>query len=273
MKRVHMITLMKRVHMITLIMFCFVVLVACGNKSSNSNLNPKETTAKETTLQKNDSEKDNVKDKSEVEDKDVKVANTNISADINSFIPKGYHILEKVKGEPAKVEGDLNKDGINDVAIVIEGTTKVEGEAAPRSLMILLGNKEKSYLTSVIAEKAILLSNEGGVWGDPFESITIDKGSILLSFYGGSNYRWFNSYRFRFQNNGWFLIGATLGSYYTGTTTKDNADIEDYNLLTGDYVFKKADDKGKLIVTKGNRGKKNLVNLKNFIANSEEKQY
>ncbi|MBU3189411.1 hypothetical protein K9O30_09895 [Clostridium bowmanii] len=260
---------MKRVFMIVLITFCFVLVAACGNKFSNNNLNSKETTNKETALQKNDSGEDNPKDKAE----GVKVATPNVQADINSFIPKGWHILEKVMGQPEKVEGDLNKDGINDVVIVIEGTNKMEGEAAPRSLMILLGNKEKSYSTSVIAEKAVLLSNEGGVWGDPYESIVIDRGSILLNFYGGSNYRWFSSYRFRFQNNGWFLIGVTVGEYYTGTTTKDNADIEDYNLLTGDYVFKKADANGKLILTKGNRGKKDLVNLKNFIANSEEKQY
>ncbi|MGV8983465.1 hypothetical protein [Clostridium sp.] len=268
---------MKRVFMMILVVFCFVLVAACGNKSSNNNVDPEKTITTEATSQKNDSEKDNaevkVKDNVEGKAEDIKVENTNISVDINSFIPKGYNILERVKGKPTKVEGDLNNDGINDVAIVIEGTTKIEGEAAPRSLMILLGNKEKSYSTSVIAEKAVLLSNEGGVWGDPFENIAIDRGSILLSFYGGSNDRWFSSYRFRFQNNGWFLIGATHGSYYTAKTTKDNADTEDYNLLTGDYEFKKANDKGKLIVTKGNRGKKELVNLKDFVANSGEPQY
>ncbi|UZW14626.1 hypothetical protein OSC52_01915 [Clostridium pasteurianum] len=118
-----------------------------------------------------------------------------------------------------------------------------------------------------------MLSNEGEAFGDPFESITIDRGSVLLSFYGGSNDRWFSSYRFRYQNNGWYLIGATLGSYYNPTTTRDNADTEDYNLLTGDYVFKKANDKGELVTTKGNREKKKLVNLKDFKANSEEKQF
>jgi hypothetical protein len=251
---------MNRKSMIILIISCFVLTTACSSKLTNNNTTPKNTSTNVTTSQKDTS-------------KDSKSGTSAIQADINSFIPKGWHILEKVKGQPAKAEGDLNNDGINDVALIIEGTSKIEGEAPPRSLMILLGNKEKSYSISTTGQKAVLLSNEGGVWGDPFESITIDKESILLSFYGGSNYRWFSSYRFKFQNNDWYLIGATLGSYLDTTTTRDNADIEDYNLITGDYVFKKADDKGTLITTKGNRGKKKLVNLKDFYANAPEKQF
>jgi hypothetical protein len=33
------------------------------------------------------------------------------------------------------------------------------------------------------------------------------------------------------------------------------ADEEDYNLLTGDYIFKKTDESGILNIKKGNRGK------------------
>lgn len=69
------------------------------------------------------------------------------------------------------------------------------------------------------------------------------------------------------------MIGATLGSYFTGTTTSENADVEDYNLLTGDYVFTKADDKGKLKTTVGNRGKKKLVKLKDFRVGSGVNQF
>lgn len=262
---------MSRALIIILIVSCVALVASCSNKISRNNINTKDITSKVETIQKDaTSLKGETK---EDEPKDVKSDTLNTSSDINSFIPKGFHILERVKGQPVKVEGDLNKDGIEDVAAVIEGTSKVEGEAPPRALMILLGNKDKSYSLSVIAEKAILLSDEGGVWGDPFENIKIDNGSIVLSFYGGSNDRWYSIYRFRFQNNGWYLIGATLGSYFTPSTAKDNADIEDYNLITGDYVIKKADDKGKLIITKGNRGKKQLVNLKDFVASSEEKQY
>lgn len=69
------------------------------------------------------------------------------------------------------------------------------------------------------------------------------------------------------------MIGATFGSYFSGTTTRENADEEDYNLLTGDYTLKKADENGDVNTTKGNRGIKKLLNLTEFNVNSEERQF
>lgn len=187
------------------------------------------------------------------------------SKDITAIIPKGWRMLEQIKGEPVKAEGDLNKDGIADIATVIEKTkTANDDEAPPRSLLIAFGNKDNTYTLSVIAENVVLKADEGGVWGDPFESLTIDRGSVVVSDYGGSNWRWYNKYRFRYQDNDWYLIGATMGSYFTGNATIDGADEEDYNLLTGDYIIKKTDENGKVKTTTGNRGKKALVKLKDF---------
>lgn len=193
--------------------------------------------------------------------------------DIFSLVPDGWHILERVEGEPTKAESDLNNDGINDIAIVIEETNKSLDIAPKRALLIAFGDKNNAYTLSVIAENAILKADEGGVWGDPLEGISVDRGSLLISFYGGSNWRWYRTYRFRFQDNDWYLIGATLGSYFTGNTIEENADEEDYNLLTGDYIKKKADEKGNIQTTKGNRGKKELLKLTDFAANSEALQF
>lgn len=189
--------------------------------------------------------------------------NKSSGKDLISIIPNGWKILEKDKDDPIKAEGDLNKDGIIDFAAIIEKTTNTE-EAPPRELIIAFGNKDNTYSLSINAEKVILRADEGGIWGDPFDSLSIDRGSVVVSDYGGSNWRWYNKYRFRFQNNDWYLIGATMGSYFTGTTTRENADEEDYNLLTGDYIVRKTDDNGNIVTTKGNRGIKNLVKLKEF---------
>lgn len=188
---------------------------------------------------------------------------------IDALIPEGWKIFEKVEGEPAQVEGDLNKDGISDVAVVIVATDENEATQAPqRALLIALGNSDDTYTLSIIGEKAILRADEGGVWGDPFDSIEIDRGSIVINFYGGSNWRWYQHYRFRYQDDGWYLIGATLGSYFNAVTTEENADEDDYNLLTGDFISKKTDEKGNQTITKGNRGINPLLNLKDFIADS-----
>lgn len=194
---------------------------------------------------------------------------------IQNLIPKGWKVLEKGKGQPVKAIGDLNKDGIGDVAIVIEGENSKKDEAPPRALLIAFGKGNNQYSLSIIADKAILLADEGGVWREPLDGISIDRGSVLISFYGGSNYRWYGKYRFRFQDNDWYLIGATVGDYYTGTMTMENANQKDYNLLTGDYVIRETnqDDTTNSKTTKGNRGKGELLKLKDFIADSGEEQF
>lgn len=194
------------------------------------------------------------------------IATATADMSVKLIIPVGWHILEKVKGEPIKVEGDLNNDGILDIAAIIEKTTN-DKEAPPRSLLIAFGNKDHTYTISIIADRVVLKADEGGVWGDPFESLIIDRGSVVLSDYGGSNWRWYNKYRFRYQDHDWFLIGATMGTYFTGTTTRENADEEDYNLLTGEYKTRRTDEQGNIKTTKGNKGRKELVRLKDFNIN------
>lgn len=185
--------------------------------------------------------------------------------DIYSLIPSGWRLLSKEK--PVFVEGDLNKDGLNDAAAVIE-KLKSEMDGSPqRALIIAFRNKDNSYKLSIIADQIILKADEGGIWGDPFDSISIDRGSVVISHYGGSNWRWSSTYRFRFQDNDWYLIGATTGEYFIGNAAKEEAKEQDYNLLTGDYMIKETNESGTTKITHGNRRRKEMVKLKDF--NSE----
>ncbi|WP_166243060.1 hypothetical protein [Paenibacillus turpanensis] len=181
-----------------------------------------------------------------------------------SLIPEGWRILEIQKDVPVKAEGDINQDGILDAAVVLEQTKSPNEEAPARSLLIAFGEKDHSYSLSILADHVILKADEGGIWGDPFEGITINRGSIVVSHYGGSNWRWYNDYRFRYQDNDWYLIGVTTGSYYTGNAIQENADEEDYNLLTGDYILQRTDEQGKTKQIKGNLGKHDLAPLRDF---------
>ncbi|UZW14625.1 hypothetical protein OSC52_01910 [Clostridium pasteurianum] len=150
---------MKKIFVIISILICFIVVTACDNKSISS-INKSENSnnqinninnAVSSSEDSSSKDKDNSSNKSNSTEKTanqnrIDTRNTvNTELDINSFIPKGWHIVEVIKGRPAKAEGDLNGDGINDVVMVVEGTSKSQGEAAPRSLMILLGNKNNSY--------------------------------------------------------------------------------------------------------------------------------
>jgi len=189
-----------------------------------------------------------------------------VDGNMEIFIPENWQIIKKT-------EGDLNKDKLADVVIVIEQEKQnlpLE-EVAPRALLIAFQKNNGSYELSIQSDKAILMANEGGIFGDPLEEISVDKGSLLIKFYGGSNWRWQNIYRFRYQDNDWYLIGATFTDYHT---ISGDGIIEDYNLLTG--KMKKIT--GKIVGPEASRvkeewfdkGLKELLNLKDFDVRSSE---
>jgi len=71
-------------------------------------------------------------------------------------------------------------------------------------IKVVFRQKDGSYELSLTSDKAILLANEGGAFGDPLEGVEISNGSVLLKFDGGSSYGgsvwwWDNKYRFRYQ--------------------------------------------------------------------------
>ncbi|WP_425446159.1 hypothetical protein [Dethiothermospora halolimnae] len=184
--------------------------------------------------------------------------------DISGFIPKGWHLLD-TSGD-SKVEGDLNGDEITDIAFVIEGD-KEEELGAPRTLMIITGNPDGTYTLAAKGEKVILRKYGGGIMGDPFMGLSINRGSLLVGHYGGSAWRWGKSYRFRYEGDGWYLIGATEDWFHA--VSNRGKKYEDINLLTGDYKMIETDDNGVEKHTEGNRGKKKLVNLVDFDTNGD----
>jgi hypothetical protein len=183
------------------------------------------------------------------------------AAQIEGFFPKGWHLLYQT-------EGDLNKDQLSDAAFIIEGDTEVknlkeDNTAKPRILAMVFKQNNGDYVLSTQANDFIMLSNEGGILGDPLADIQIQRGSVLVSFYGGSSDRWGYDYRFRFQNNNWFLIGAT---YLSHSTLNGYSKRYDFNLITGllEYKEGRGIDEGATPdkTVKQNIGKKPLRSLK-----------
>ena len=172
-----------------------------------------------------------------------------IGKEIN-FIPQGWRIINKA-------EGDLNGDNLSDIALVAEdqnNATKNDldycdnneercscfDKNCPRDLLILFKQEDGSYDLSEKSDKAILLSKEGGVFGDPLDNISIDNGILTINFYGGSSWRWSKVYKFRYQDDGWYLIGKTEHRFHTGCLYQV-FENNDYNYSTG-YVQKTTGD-------------------------------
>jgi hypothetical protein len=123
------------------------------------------------------------------------------------FLPKGYVIFEKING-------DLNKDGIEDCVLVIKGTdtSKVVTDEYRGKLdrnrrgIIVLFDKKDHYELAVKNYDCFSSENEdGGVYFPPELTIEIKKGNLFIN-YGHGRYGYWQ-YTFRHQNSDFELIG------------------------------------------------------------------
>jgi hypothetical protein len=255
---------MKKFILLVVLLFSLYSVVGCNNNEVHKPQVEKTASTKDNVKEEQNPDLNNdicveTEKKDKIDNNAQDLLKDNSGQHISAFIPEGWDEL-------ASAEGDLNKDGIIDKAIIIEKSNKSELDS-PRSLLIAFGNENNTYKLSIRADKAILLKNEGGVFGDPFQDIVIDRGSVLLKFFGGASIKWNRYFRFRFQDNGWYLIGFTEGSYEAIGDEMYYLE-NDYNLLTGDYdcISENLED-GKIKTIKDNIGKKQLLNLKDFVAN------
>jgi hypothetical protein len=129
----------------------------------------------------------------------------------SQFIPKRNVLLDTILG-------DYNKDGKIDVILV----TDEKGNPDKNRTLIVLENSGKNYTQVAKTNKAILCSACGGVFGDPFAEISLNGNVLQINHYGGSSWRWSNTYTFRFQKNEWQLIGIAEFSFHS--TGCDNCD-------------------------------------------------
>lgn len=168
------------------------------------------------------------------------------SSDVNNRKIENQKVISFAKG-------DLNEDNKDDIVVITEKET---GER----ILSLFFYEKNAYCLSLQTKEAVLLSKEGGPYGDPFESLKIENGCVVLNFLGGSAKRWAESFYFHYQNEDWYLIRAVFLGYDTKTLDSEE---KDFNLLTG--FMKKTtivdeQEKSEWIETE----KKQQIKLKNF---------
>jgi hypothetical protein len=168
-----------------------------------------------------------------------------------AFVPKGWEIHSETLKEV-----DLNGDGRPDAAFVIstgKNDLNAEGElqfVKPVLVLALRGSDGKLH-RSIVNDGAVLDGNEGGVFGDPFDSLRVERGAVVISHYGGSRDRWSYTHRYRYQNGQWMLIGLTTAN--TDTLDLEHFDEQDVNLSTG---LVEANQKGDYETPEGKKSRK-----------------
>lgn len=140
-------------------------------------------------------------------------------------IPKGYTLLKEASG-------DLNKDGKDEKVLVLNtGKSKDLGD---ERIIHVYHNKNGKWKLWHSAKGAVLASEQGGVFGDPFQSVDIERGAIVIKHFGGSRSKWDYTHRFKYQNKKWELIGATI----INETPCEEQEKFDYNLTSGNVIYK-----------------------------------
>lgn len=126
---------------------------------------------------------------------------------LSQFVPKGYVIFDTING-------DLNKDSLEDIVLIIKGTDKSkfvkheyrgELDRNRRGIVVLFKQKEH-YKLAVKNYDCFSSENEdGGAYFQPELDIEVIKGNLRIHYAHGRYGYW--RYAFRFQNSDFELIG------------------------------------------------------------------
>jgi hypothetical protein len=144
------------------------------------------------------------------------------------LVPKKYHPI-------FETTGDLDKNGIPEKVIVYNKSEKEEGTNGIDREVIIFKKVKNEWTIWFRSSEAVGNSRDGGMMGDPFESIEIKNGILIINQSGGSSWKWSNTDKYRFQNNHFELIGhwsnyGKLCEYWTNV---------DYNINTGKLIVTK----------------------------------
>lgn len=176
---------------------------------------------------------------------------------ISTFVPDKWKILEQI-------EGDLNKDKLSDVVLIIEDTNPdniFQNEnlgssiinTNPRYLLILF-KTEKGYVLQEINKT--FLPSEGDVespcLADPLMDggIEIKNGSVVLALnYWMSCGSWYTGtdiYTFRYQKNEFELIGFDSNEFHRASgemnATSINFSTKKMSITSGGNMFEEDSD-------------------------------
>lgn len=147
-------------------------------------------------------------------------------------IPYNYSIIDTVYG-------DLDKDQIRELVVAYNTAPDSNNfENIARSLIIYKLKNDK-WTEWKYSEQALYGSMEGGMMGDPFGGMEINKGILFIDHTGGSSWKWGHTDKYRFQEGDFYLIGY---SSISGKPCEYWKKV-DFNISTGKMLVTKEFEK------------------------------
>ena len=143
-----------------------------------------------------------------------------VPTEVKPFIEKGSKAIAL---ESADLNGDKNKDYILVLEREMSEDEKGNLPKNQRPLLILISDKNNKLTEAKRNESIVLCSQCGGIFGDPFNGVEIGKKTFTVSHYGGSAWRWSNSYKFNYSriDKTWQLVKVEKSSYHNVRPMKE----------------------------------------------------
>lgn len=170
----------------------------------------------------------------------VSIDPENLPTELKAFVPEGYEALNATSG-------DLNLDSFPDVVLIIRqpnehDTSDVVDHPTKRPLLILLGEGGNKYKLAARNDNVVLCVDCGGVFGDPFEGVSIKNGVFSVEHYGGSAWRWTKIITFKYspKDKNWLLSRVGSDSFHTSDPNKVKSTIKTAKNF-GRVLFEKYD--------------------------------
>lgn len=151
-------------------------------------------------------------------------AQTKVDNSFKKYMPQGYSIQETIRG-------DLNKDGVEDVVLIMKGSDEEmllpdqwgnEIVDKNRRGIIVLFKKENGYEVATKNYSCFSSENEdGGVYMPPGLSVYINNNKLYIH-YGHGRYG-YRKYTLRYQNNDFEIIGYDSSNSNGPTVISDKS--------------------------------------------------
>jgi hypothetical protein len=138
--------------------------------------------------------------------------------------PVSFRILEEL-------EGDLDNDGVSEKVIVYD--TENEIDLGTKRKICIYKNNNNTWEIWKTSISAILGSEQGGMMGDPFEGISIEKNCIVIKHFGGSRSKWEYVHSYTYQNGDFRLIAVKVISI----TPCEEFELFEYKLSSGEIKY------------------------------------
>lgn len=161
-------------------------------------------------------------DRREQDEQNNKSPEAGVPAALTRLPGKGQRLL-------AYAQADLNRDGIPDYVVVVEANPPDPSGEPDRTLLIALGQGGNApggqHELKVVkrSPRVVLCSSCGGTMGDPFASLEAGPGQFSVSHYGGSSWRWSNTFRFAYsrRDDTWQLVEVKESSFHASQPDKE----------------------------------------------------